>query len=445
MATPAFSWMLAFAMVVVCSGAPPAEQTADSSRAPAPAATSFNDGGRTAAKSPASVVPAAPPTKAAGSDWSCFRGPRCGVSSWNNAPLDWDGSTARGVVWKTPLATSCTSSPVVWRNHIYITEANHDERAVVAFDTENGRQLWRQVVPDGGGGEALPSVADSALALPTPACDADGVCALFGTGDLACFSHDGKLRWKNFLQRPVIGYGHASSPAIWNKMVFIQLDWQENGKVLCLDGTSGKTIWERQRSRGASWSSPIVIPEADGSPIWVANANGSITGFDKKGQVVWDLDGVTGQVAPSPTWADNRLYLLNVGSSLMCYGGATNPKLLWQYKKGLSETSSPLVTHGLLFMAVTPGSLVCLDATTGEQQWKQRAPGAYASLVGSGDRVYCMGRDGTTLVVAAERTFRQIALCELSDGADATPAMADGRMFIRSNHFLWCLGTKKLQ
>ncbi len=223
-------------------------------------------------------------------------------------------------------------------------------------------------------------------------------------------------------------------------MVFIQLDGQENGKVLCVNGANGKTIWERERSRGASWSSPIVIPGPDHPRIWVANANGSITAFDNKGQVVWDLDGVSGQVTPSPTWAEDRLYLLNVGSSLMCYGGGASPKLLWEYKKGLSDTSSPVVTNGLLFMSVAGGFLVCLDASTGEQQWKQRSPGAYASLVSSGERIYCLGRDGTMLIVAADRNFHQIAICQLGDGTDATPAMEDGRMFVRSNHFLWCLG-----
>jgi len=395
-----------------------------------------------AATGPAPVEPARR-TKTAGDDWSCFRGPHCGVSSWSNAPVDWDGDSNRGVIWKTPLAASCTSSPVVWSNHIYITEANHDERAVIAFDTETGRQLWRRVVEDGGAGAPLPSVADAALALPTPACDAQGVFALFGTGDLACYSHDGVLRWKVFLQRPVIGYGYSSSPVTSNGMVFVQFDGQENGKVLSLDGATGKTIWERERSRGASWSSPIVIPGPAGSPLWVANANGSITAFDAAGQVVWDLDGVTGQVTPSPTWAEGRLYLLNVGASLMCYSGGASPTLLWEYKKGLSDTSSPVVTNGLLFMSVTGGFLVCLDAKTGEQQWKQRAPGAYASLVCSGDRIYCMGRDGTMLIVAADRNFRQIRLCQLGDGADATPAMDDGRMFVRSNHFLWCLGAAK--
>lgn len=449
-ATAVFWCAAAATLFIGCSGGGPTAKRGDESGQPTgqsklkvdvAASTSPATIAPTIATSPASTEPAPQPKgpKAGGDDWSCFRGLHGGVSSWSNAPVDWDGDANRGVIWKTPLTASCTSSPVVWSNHIYITEANHNERAVVAFDAQSGKQIWRQVVEDGGAGAPMPSVADSALALPTPACDDQGVCALFGTGDLACYSHDGRLRWKVFLQRPLIGYGFASSPVVSNAMVFVQFDTQQDGKVLSLDGATGKTLWERERSRGASWSSPIVIHGPDGSPIWVANANGSITAFDTKGQVVWDLDGVTGQVTPSPTWADGRLYLLNIGASLMCYSGGAAPQLLWQYKKGLSDTSSPVVTNGLLFMAIT-GFLVCVDATTGAQQWKERAPSAYASLVSSGDRVYCMGRDGTMLIVAAERSFRQIGLCQLGDGADATPAMADGRMFVRSNHFLWCLG-----
>jgi outer membrane protein assembly factor BamB len=372
--------------------------------------------------------------------WNCFRGPNTGVSSWGNAPIDWDGPSNRGVLWKTPLSTSCTSSPVVWGDRVFLIEANHTERAVLAFDAPTGKQLWRHVVEDGGAGAPMPSVADSALALPTPACDADGVYALFGTGDLACFSHEGQLCWKLFLQRPLLGYGFSSSPAVSNHMVFVQFDDQENGRVLSLEAATGKTIWERDRSRGASWSSPIVIPGPGGDPVWVANANGSITAFSAKGEVVWDLDGVTGQVAPSPVWADGRIYLVNVGASLMCYSGDASPKLLWQYKRSLCDTSSPVVTNGLVFMSVAGGFLTCVDAKTGQQQWKERGPGAYASLVSSGDRVYCLGRDGTMLIFAADRQYKQIALCQLGDGADATPAMGDRRMFIRSNHFLWCLG-----
>jgi len=380
--------------------------------------------------------------KIAGEDWNGFRGSQCGLSSWDNAPVAWDGDGNRGVIWKAPLEMSCASSPVAWANHVYLTEGNHQERAVLAFAAESGRRLWRQVVEDGSGRAPLPSVSGSALALPTPACDANGIYALFGTGDLACYGHDGRLRWKIFLQRPVIGYGFASSPVVSHGTVFVQFDDHENGRVLLLDAATGKTIWEHPRSRGASWCSPIMIPGPAGSPLWVANANGSVTAFDTYGNVAWDLDGVSGQVTPSPTWTQGRLYLVNVGASLMCYSGDITPKLLWEYKKALSDTSSPVVVNGLLFMSATGGRLVCVDATTGQEQWVRKGPGAYASLVGSGNRVYCLGRDGTMLIIAAEREYCQVNVCQLGEGADATPAMGDGRLYIRGDHHLWCVGSK---
>jgi outer membrane protein assembly factor BamB len=387
---------------------------------------------------PASSRPAAKPLTGGG-DWSCFRGPRCGVSSWDNAPVKWDGRADKGIAWRTPLTMSCVSSPVVWANHVYLTEGNHQERAVLAFDAATGKQLWRKIVADGGGKQPLPSVSAANLAMPTPACDANGVYALFGTGDLASFAHDGTPRWKVFLQRPVIGYGFASSPVVSGGTVFVQFDLHENGQVLAVNAADGKTVWQRERSRGASWCSPIFAPGPSGSPLWLANANGSATAFDSKGDVVWDLDGVTGEVTPSPTWAQGRLYLVNVGSSLMCYDTGGEPKLAWQYKKALSDTASPVVVNGLLFMAASGVRLVCLDAKTGEELWVEKCPKAYASLVGSGDRVYCLGRDGMMLIVAVERKFREIGMNQLGDGADATPAMADGRMYIRSSRFLWCI------
>jgi outer membrane protein assembly factor BamB len=172
----------------------------------------------------------------------------------------------------------------------------------------------------------------------------------------------------------------------------------------------------------------------------VANANGSATAFDTKGEVAWDLDGVTGEVTPSPTWAQGRLYLVNVGSSLMCYAQGAECKLAWQYKKALSDTSSPVVANGLMFMSASGVRLVCLDAETGQERWLEKGPRAYASLVSSGGRVYCLGRDGTMVIVAAERKYRQLGVNQLGDGADATPAMADGRIYVRSSRFLWCLG-----
>ena len=374
--------------------------------------------------------------------WNCFRGPHQGVAASDNAPVDWDGPSGRGVVWKAPLKMGGVSSPIVWGDHVYLTEGNDRERAVMAFDAATGKQLWRQVVPDGANGQPRPAVSDSGLALPTPVADADGVYALFGTGDLAAFTHQGKPKWKLFIQRPQLGYGFASSPCIAEHLVLIQFDCLADGRVLAVDTNTGQIKWNIDRARGASWSSPIIIPGADGTPMFVANASGSITAFDLTGSVVWDLDGVTGEVTPSPAYTDGHVYAVNVGSTLLCLRATCDPGEQWRYGKNLSDTSSPVALGGMVFMLGGNGKLACVNAETGQEFWAQQSPGCYASLVASGDRVYALSRQGTTEIVEAKPTYRLIAKCELGEGSDATPAIADGRIYIRTRGHLWCLGTK---
>lgn len=372
--------------------------------------------------------------------WNVFRGPACGVSPWTNAPVAWDGARGQGVVWKTPLTVAGVSSPVVWGNHLYITEGDERERAVLAFDVGDGHLLWRRRVADGGQGTPLPPVSDYGLAMPTPACDANGVYALFGTGDLAAFSPDGQLMWQLYLKRPTIGYGFASSPAVVSNLVCVQFDHHASGRLLAIETTSGRIKWDLERSRGASWSSLIVVRGANREPVVVANANGSTTAYDLAGRVIWDTDGATGEVAPSPTWWNGRIYVVNTGSKLYCHKVSGSAEQLWEYNGQLSDSSSPVVVDGLLFMATSSGALTCLDASSGQELWMHESPGCYASLVSSGDRVYALGRDGTALIVKAVRAYRPLGTSCLGDASDATPAMADGRMYVRSSKWLWCIG-----
>ena len=383
------------------------------------------------------LTPARPGTEG---DWSCFRGPKYGVSSWDNVPVAWDGQSGKGVLWKTPLKLACASSPVLWGDGIYISEGDDNERALLAVDATSGEELWRQVVADGGKGIPLPPVSDAGLALPTPACDGDGVYVLFGTGDLAAFTHDGKPKWQIFLKRPEIGYGYSSSPCVSNGLVFVQFDEINGGRVLAVETATGKIKWEQPRSRGPAWSSPIIIPGADGKPQFVVNANGSASAYDLTGKLVWDVDGVNGQVTPSPMWWDGRVYLVNSGSRLICYKLSEKPQEVWQSAGNLCDVPSPVIVDGLFFMTTGRGQIVCMDATTGRVVWTERGPRCYASLVASGNRVYALGRDGTMQIVAAERSFRILGTCSLGEGADATPALGNGRIYIRGHNNLWCLG-----
>ena len=390
-----------------------------------------------------SVACAYAQTLANAANWNVFRGPNVGVSPWTNTPTAWDGASGRNVFWKTPLKMTGVSSPVLWEHRLYLTEGDGKERAVLAFDAGDGHLLWRRTVADGERGTPLPPVSDYGLAMPTPVCDSNGVYALFGTGDLAAFAPDGTPLWRLYLGRPTLGYGFASSPCMASNLVCVQFDHHAGGRLLAVETTTGRIKWNVERSRGASWSSLMTVPNADGKPLVVANANGSTTAYDLNGNIVWDVDGATGEVAPSPAWWKGCVYTVNIGSKLLCQKVHGKIGKRWEYTGQLSDSASPIVVNGLLFMTTSGGVLTCLDADTGAKLWEHDSPGCYASLVSSGDRVYALGRDGTALIVKVDRAYRAIGTCALGDGVDATPAMTNGRLYIRSSKWLWCIGEKK--
>ena len=184
-----------------------------------------------------------------------------------------------------------------------------------------------------------------------------------------------------------------------------------------------------------------LIRDPTQRPRFLVNANGSLTAYDLQGNVVWDVDGVTGEVTPSPAWGEHQLFAVNVGSALLCYANTDSPTLRWRADDGpFCDTSSPVAVNGLCFMATANARLVCVDGQTGHVLWTAKNPSCYASLIASGERIYSLGRDGTMYIVAAARQYKLLATCPLGDHVDATPACADGRLFIRGREYLWCIG-----
>jgi len=385
-------------------------------------------------------------TNFAASQWNCFRGPRSGVATGSNAPTAWNGKTGAGVLWRVTLAKPGLSSPVLWGGKVFLTMADEVAREVAAYDAATGVELWRQEVKDGGNGDALPQTsAATGLGAATAACDESGVYAVFGTGDLAAYSHEGKLRWQVYLHRPANTYGHASSLVVAEGKVCVQYDQKEGGRVLAVDAKSGQTLWEQKRLQGEVWSSPIVVAGVDGKPVLVLNGKGMLTAYDPiAGKELWNVDGVEGdEITPSPAYWNGRVLIAMAGARMVCYEMAQKPVKAWEYTEVLPDVASPVAAQGLIFLATGSGQIACVDATNGTEQWTHDfSTGFYASPIVCGNRVYALDRDGVMRIFAAERKFREIASSPLGEAADATPAFADRRIYIRSKNTLWCLGTK---
>ena len=380
--------------------------------------------------------------------WPFLRGPEMsGRTTLTNLPLAWDGTTGKNIRWKSKLPRGGSSTPAVWGQRLFLTAGDEQTRSVMAYDTATGELLWSTDIPDGAkGGEPLPETSDdTGFAASSPACDESHVYAIFASGDLAALDHDGKIVWQLYLGRPHNTYGHASSLVYCGEMLIVQWDQEEHSRILALDKTCGRTLWETPRTAGMSWSTPLIMPLCDGYVLLV-HASGKTCGMElATGKKLWEVEAVTGEIAPSLTWEKDIWLAANCYSRMVAYRmpqeGA--PEMLWEWDEGnLPDVASPVIADGLVFLATDAGEVLCHDLADGKQLWyKEFEDGYYASPVAAEGRVYIVDRKkGLFRVYAVAREAKELSVNPMGEAVCATPAFANGQIFVRGHSHLWCIG-----
>ena len=383
--------------------------------------------------------------------WPFLRGPEMsGRTAESNAPVAWNGQTGRNIRWKTALTRNGASTPAVWGGRIFLTAGDAAARTVMAHDAETGALLWSTDVPDGAkNGEALPEAGeDTGLAASSPACDEAHVYAVFGTGDLAALDYAGKIVWQVFLGRPKNTYGHASSLVYRGNMLLVQWDQEEKGRVLAVDKTTGKTLWETPREAGMSWSTPVIMPLCD-KHVLLIHASGQTWGMElATGKKLWQVEAVGGEVAPSLAWEGDVWLAANAYSKMAAFKlppeGA--PQKVWEWEDGnLPDVASPVIADGLVYLVTDAGEVLCHDLATGKQVWKKEfEDGFYASPVAAGGKLYVVDRvKGLFRVYALGREGKELSANPMADAVRATPAFAGGRIYVRGRKNLWCVETAR--
>jgi outer membrane protein assembly factor BamB len=195
------------------------------------------------------------------------------------------------------------------------------------------------------------------------------------------------------------------------------------------------------------------ITNLGGKPVLVSGAGDVIQGFNPAtGERLWSAYSKGEGVTPSVVIGDGvaftssgfgaetiRALRLDPGAK----GDVTKTHVLWEQKKGVPTLPSFLYHDGLLYTLKENGILQCLDAKTGEIVWKENLDGTYsASPVFAGGRIYILGENGTTTVLAPGKTFSVLAENELRGPCQASPAVSEGQIFIRSSTELFCVGKK---
>ena len=385
-------------------------------------------------------------------NWPRFRGPGgLGISAYTNIPTAWDGKTGEGILWKTPVPLPGQNSPVVWEDRIFLTGATEEAREVYCFDANTGEILWQRAVENVPFSEPEPPEVsdDTGFAAPTAVTDGQRVYAIFANGDIICFGFNGNRIWARNVGPIDSIYGYASSLAMYQDLLLVLLD--EGGaddgmsELTAMDAASGRIVWETPRPVPNSWASPIVINTGARDEI-ITCGNPWVIAYDPTtGAELWRVDCLSGDIAPSPVYADGMVYATNTYAFLTAIrpggqGNVTETNIVWTAEDGLPDICSPLTNGELVFLLETYGFMTCYDAKTGEKLWEQDLDEEFEaspSLVG--DQVYLMTVEGVAIIIKAGRQFEEIARHELGEGSTASPAFLDGRIYIRGKENLYCI------
>jgi outer membrane protein assembly factor BamB len=373
-----------------------------------------------------------------------FRGPGGnGKATQKNIPLSWNGQSGHNILWKTEIPLSGYNSPVIWGNKIFLTGANNSKREIYCIDKNSGKILWTNSLEKIAGSPVqAPKVsAETGLAAPTAATDGTGVFAIFANGDITGVDMMGKTLWAENLGDPQNHYGHSSSLMIYKNMVIVQFDQRNSPKLIALSVKTGKTVWSTNRPVKLSWSSPIIVNTGKRTEI-ILDSEPYVASYNPdNGAELWKIDCISGEVGPSLTYANGIVFSVNDYSKLSAIQLGNQPKIIWENTDFLSDIPSPVATEKYLFLVTSFGTVVCYDAINGTKYWqKEFSNSIYSSPVIADNRVYLLDRTGIMHIFKADKEYVSLGEPVLGEKSACTPAFSNGRIYLRGDKNLFCIG-----
>jgi outer membrane protein assembly factor BamB len=385
-----------------------------------------------------------------GADWTQFRGSG-GVSAEKELPVKWGAD--EGLRWKAELPGRGVSNPVIAGGKIFLTASSGYENRrlhVLAFDEKTGKKLWERQFAATGGTSCHPKTC---MAANTPVTDGKRVFAMFGTCDIVALDADGNLLWYRSLvsDYPTITnqVGMAASPVLYKDTLLVPMENVGESFAAGLDANTGKNRWKMPRHKDINWVTPLVV-ETGKSAMALFQTEKDLTAYDvETGRVLWSFGlGETLSSVSMPQRGDDGFVFVAGKEFLGLRTSPQNvtPDVAWRSKKlALGYTSA--VYHDGRVYGIGRTAVTCLDAKTGEEKWSQRIDGPFsASPIIADGKLYAVNELGKTTVLKLGDTKAEIvAVNSLAEGEVilATPAVANGAIYLRSDKYLYCVGTKK--
>lgn len=411
--------------------------------------------------------------------WPQWRGPGGdGVAPHGDPPVTW--SETANLRYKVEIPGEGHASPVIWGDRIYLLSAvdagappagSPPERTgrfggvapdrelrfvVLALDRATGRVVWERTALTTRPHEG--THPDGSWAAASALTDGRRVWAFFGSRGLYCYDREGDLLWQRDLGDMATrnAFGEGSSPVLAGDTLVINWDHEGASFIVALDAATGEERWRQPRDEITSWATPLVV-EVEGRRQVVVNATAKVRSYDlTTGVEVWEVGGMTVNVIPSPVSADGLLFVTSGfrGNALKAIrlagarGDLTGtPAVVWSHDRDTPYVPSPLLYDGVLYLLKhNSGILTALEAATGKVLYGPRRlegiEGVYASPVGAAGRVYVVGRNGATVVLAAGPEPKVLAVNRLDDHFAASPAVAGGEIYLRGRRHLYALAAE---
>lgn len=406
-----------------------------------------------------------PALSAFADNWPMWRGANGdGTCTESGLPEKW--GMEENVVWKVKLPDRGNSTPVVWGDKLFLTQAIEKEgkRLLLCFDKKTGRQLW-----DAGTIYKEPELTHGTnpYCAASPATDGERVIVYFASAGVFCYDMNGKELWKRTdLGKQHHIWGNGTSPVIAGDRVFLNFGPGENTVLYAFDKKSGKTLWQHKEPGGASgeggnkqwlgsWSDPL-LRKAGSRYELLMTYPGHACAFDPMtGKELWTCGGLTPLVYNSPLYADGMMIAMcGYGGAAMAVktggsGDVTSKNRVWIEPRVQQRIGSGVILDGHHYILTDGGIVECRDIKTGKLVFNERVKGPgptgqnWSSLVLSADgKCYAANQGGDCFVFKAAPKFELLSTNTLGEKIIGSIAVSDGRLYIRGYQNLWCIGKR---
>lgn len=419
--------------------------------------------------------------KSPATNWPGWRGPNsAGISAEKNLPDEW--SATKNVAWKTAIEGRGHSSPIIWDKRVFLTTSiegdvipgakavehirngkvwvhpdaiagnRHHTLKVLCLDRDSGKLLWERTAYAG-------RVYDDrhrkgSYASSTPVTDGKFVYAYFEAEGLYCYDFNGKLIWKTSLGKlSKVGMGPGTSPTLWENFLFLQCDQEDGGEeagsfIAAVDKRTGKEVWRTLRTHRKTHATPMIV-QAGARPELITSGWETVISYDPKtGQELWRTDGVNGWAIPSLVAGHGMVFATSGYPNKRALGLRLSGKadVAWKHEKGTAYVTSPILYGDYLYLVSDKGIITCLDAKSGAIKYdggRVPVPSSFtSSAVAYDGKLLLTSEDGDTFVIKAGPTHEVLHTNSLGEVVLSSIAIADGKLFIRGDKHLYCIGNR---